>query len=713
MKDLFPTKKSFFAALDRLDDSDDQDEEDKRWGSLFYADKELDKPNPNKVALSLERIPFPGANSDPISSCDQSKRSSPVAVPKPTPAKRPRTTGTMPTIKSGWPPQKKRKTNSAKIIPDDQQIFKGLIFFFFPNNDISPFRRLRIQRAQDYGARWSRNWATDITHVIMDKGLLSSDLLGYLKLEFLPTSVALVNESYPSECIQFRSVLDTSHLRFRVNGTPTATEKDKSPVAEPAPDSLPLKQSRREKNQSPERCLSPVEEPTPNPLPNDFPETVPESILNTVISPPAHEAATEEARERGNRERDALDDIIDEAKATSHLPLDPVEFPIDESAADGSDIETSSSGEESSLKTRKTSTGEGKSKGQDKYDWTKGFACMQKFDPDTKLNNPNSRTIEILQQMLEYYTQTADQWRVMAYRKAINALRKQPNKIATRAQARAIPGIGERLADKIEEIVLTNRLRRLENANHTPEDLIIKEFLGVYGAGLPQASKWVAQGYRSLKDLLERAPLTKQQRIVVERHSDFAQRIPRKEVEAHGAIVRKAVQAVDRDMQVIIGGSYRRGALTCGDVDCLITKPGTSLEQIRTIMLGLVVPRLFNCGFLQASLAISSHQDGSKWHGASALPGTNLWRRIDLLFVPDAEIGAALIYFTGNDIFNRSMRLLARKKGMCLNQKGLYANVLRNQQVKLNGGRLIEGRDERRIFAVLGVPWRPPEHRIC
>jgi hypothetical protein len=37
-------------------------------------------------------------------------------------------------------------------------------------------------------------------------------------------------------------------------------------------------------------------------------------------------------------------------------------------------------------------------------------------------------------------------------------------------------------------------------------------------------------------------------------------------VEAHGAIVRKAVQAVDRDMQVIIGGSYRRGALTRCDV---------------------------------------------------------------------------------------------------------------------------------------------------
>ena len=166
-------------------------------------------------------------------------------------------------------------------------------------------------------------------------------------------------------------------------------------------------------------------------------------------------------------------------------------------------------------------------------------------------------------------------------------------------------------------------------------------------------------------------------------------------------------------MQVIVAGSYRRGALTCGDVDCLITKPGSTLDQIRTVMLELVVPQLFNDGFLKANLVLSAYQDGSKWHGASALPGTDLWRRIDLLFVPDAEIGAALVYFTGNDIFNRSMRLLARKKGMCLNQRGLYTDVLRDGHVKLNSGRLVEGRDERRIFAVLGVPWRPPEHRIC
>ncbi|KAJ6145089.1 DNA polymerase POL4 [Penicillium chermesinum] len=128
-------------------------------------------------------------------------------------------------------------------------------------------------------------------------------------------------------------------------------------------------------------------------------------------------------------------------------------------------------------------------------------------------------------------------------------------------------------------------------------------------------------------------------------------------------------------------------------------------------MVDVVIPQLFRDGFLQVGLATPRRlgHDGSKWHGASSLPGSKVWRRIDLLFVPGEEIGAALLYFTGNDIFNRSMRLLARKKGLCLNQRGLFANVL----MKTNPGRLLEGRDEKRIFALLGVPWRPPEHRIC
>lgn len=51
---------------------------------------------------------------------------------------------------------------------------------------------------------------------------------------------------------------------------------------------------------------------------------------------------------------------------------------------------------------------------------------------------------------------------------------------------------------------------------------------------------------------------------------------------------------------------------------------------------------------------------------------------------------------------------------MRLNQRGLYKNVMRGPgRVKLNEGELVEGADEKKIFAALGVPWRPPEQRIC
>ena len=127
-----------------------------------------------------------------------------------------------------------------------------------------------------------------------------------------------------------------------------------------------------------------------------------------------------------------------------------------------------------------------------------------------------------------------------------------------------------------------------------------------------------------------------------------------------------------------------------------------------------VIPRLHDQGFLKAELAAShSRDDGSKWHGACAL-GSGPWRRLDLLYVPSEELGAALIYWTGNDIFNRSVRLLAGWKGMRLNQHGLYKDVMRGKgRVKVTEGQLLESKSEERIFELLGVPYWPPEHRKC
>ena len=339
---------------------------------------------------------------------------------------------------------------------------------------------------------------------------------------------------------------------------------------------------------------------------------------------------------------------------------------------------------------------------------------MHKHDGEKGKDNPNGKTIGILQQMLDYYDRTGDQWRCLAYRKAVSALQNEKEKIVTKEQALSIRGIGDRLASKIEEIVWTNRLRRLEYANLEPNDVLLSQFMNVYGAGFAQASKWIAQGYKSLDDLREKATLTRNQRVGLDHYDDFLQRIPRTEVEAHGDVVRQCILRMDPGFQIIVGGSYRRGNPDSRDIDLIITKDGASLGEINELVVSSVVPQLFEQGFLKAHLAVSSRADGSKWHGASALPENPTWRRIDFLFVPGDELGAALIYFTGNDVFNRSLRLLASKKGMCLNQRGLFANTLRrSDRVKLTAGYLLESRDEKRIFELLGVPWRPPHHRIC
>lgn len=375
------------------------------------------------------------------------------------------------------------------------------------------------------------------------------------------------------------------------------------------------------------------------------------------------------------------------------------------------DAEESQSEDERKLKRLKWKKGSG-----DKA-WEERFNCMQKHDGLDQSQNPNRRTIEVLQQMADYYERDNDRWRPTAYRRAIAALRKSNVKIMTRDQAIAIPFIGERLADKIEEIVWTNKLRRLENANLEPHDEALQLFLNIYGVGPAQASAWVDQGFRTLNDIREKAPLTKNQQAGVTYYSDFLARIPRHEVELHGKIVRDEIAKVDPGIQITIGGSYRRGAASSGDIDFIITKPDTPLSTLRTIMMATVIPWLQIQKYLRVTLAGTSADDGSKWHGAARLPGRahpKTMRRVDFLYVPWDEMGAALIYFTGNDIFNRSIRLLASKKKYRLNQHGLWEDVMRGPgRVRVTQGKLVEARSERRIFEILKVPYRPPEHRNC
>lgn len=437
---------------------------------------------------------------------------------------------------------------------------------------------------------------------------------------------------------------------------------------------------------------------------------------------------------------DELDELIKESKSTAHLPLDSddddndEERPSSSEGIEGYDSDNHGSEGEREYKAAAARKLLVKKKRQEQkkqkadatptptgsFDQTK-FSCMLGGSGDNIESNPNRKTIEILLEMSAVYERLQflnDKWRVQAYRKAAGMLKKQSKKVRTFEEAIALPGIGDRLAAKIVEIAQTNRLQRLDYALEEPDDHILRLFSGVYNVGPARAHEWVNAGYKSLEEVVQKVKLTKSQEIGIAHYEDFKTRIPRDEVTALGKIVTDAAAEIDPTIEIIISGSYRRGAPSSGDIDCMITRGGTnSTSQLKRFLYKLVT-KLTDAEFLVAALAVPNNEtdDGSKWHGACVLPSSEqkIWRRIDFLLVPTTEFGAALIYFTGDDIFNRSLRLLASKKGMRLNQRGLYKDVLRGQnRVKVTEGTLMEGADEKRIFEILGVPWREPHDRIC
>ena len=651
--------------------------------------------------------------------------------------------------------KRNRKETVLKMAPEERQYFRGLNFFYIPPDDANPVRKLRITRALEHGATWVKNWnnGEGISHIIVDSDLTYADIIKWLKLDKLPSELVLVNEQWPMDCIKFRFLVRPGQMMYEVKGHDEALrrEADGSPsVVGMSQDSTKSVQSLKMKKKlaKPGRWDYVPPKQTPERSEGSSgPRMLPASQQSAFSESPDLEKALklaqfEDSRSQqpqpqpvsgGRKElnsvlqaardlagpapqpsipKDAFEQAMQEARRLNYLPLDPSD---DEDGA-ASDRPASSKSLASS-RPQDDFTAHKRQKLN-----TSTFSCMTGGSLTTPDAGPNSRTVSILQEMADYYTRINDTWRPIAYRKAINTLKRQPVKIITSAEAVKLPNVGQRLADKIEEIVLTDRLRRLETTKTDPADETLRLFLGIYGVGIKQASQWLALGYRTLDDLKKHVDLSENQKLGIEHYDDFATRIPRKEVEAIAAIVQGEAMKIDPKVRFIVGGSYRRGAETCGDIDFLVTKPSTHQTSDLAPFLSSLVRHLRSIGMLVAALAVGHTEDSSKWHGACVLPkeqgGKGVWRRIDFHLAPETELGAALIYFTGNDIFNRSMRLLAKKKGMRLNQRGLFRNVMGGSGAYERGmvkteGQLVEGRNERRIFEVLGVPWREPTERVC
>ena len=687
-------KEQFFADLERLDHLSDDQGDSEPTGKHHAATKTLPATDTTLLKKSTPTKPGSPTGEPP----KKRKASSPIHQPRPpqpaqqtTEPPRPSTADAAIPLPKPVPPPALRRTQSErtapaqkgkrgkkteKVVPPEDRIFEGLSFFFIPNKDDHPVRRIRIGLAIAHGAVWARSWDEPVTHVIIDKDIHIERASRELQDKKLPDGIPVVKDEWLVECLKYKDLRDPKGTRFRVLGmsSPFEVQEQGKSVAS----STPLRKTSRSRS----RSRSPIEEVETH------------AQVASGILPGRREP--HQQNEAKHQFRDALDVAIEEMQELRDIPASLLEE--DESDTEGS--------------TASFSSFDSKQEAPKPHSRT-GFICMEKNDGSN--DNPNARTIDILQRLANHYDKIGEQFRSRAFRLAGSALRKQPTLIQTREDALKIKGIGESIAGQIQEVMRNDGSRRLDSMEADPDGRLRCLFMGVYGAGKQEAQRWVVQGHRTLEDLQKRADLTPNQKVGVEHYDDFQQRIPRAEVEQHAAVVQKALRSVDKGLELIIGGSYRRGSLDSGDIDLLIMKKDAGKEHLHTLMTKSVIPLLTNQGFLKVALASNhSRNDGSRWHGASGLPGSSVWRRLDLLFVPWEERGAALIYFTGNDYFNRSIRYLAGKMQMRLNQHGLFKDVIRGpKRTRVTDGKLVEASSERKIFELLGVTYRPPEHRNC
>jgi len=311
---------------------------------------------------------------------------------------------------------------------------------------------------------------------------------------------------------------------------------------------------------------------------------------------------------------------------------------------------------------------------------------------NTDIAEKFSRLAELLE------IQGANPFRIRAYRKAAQTIESLPHSVASMlaegADLSELPGIGEDLAAKIQEIVQTGHLSLLDQvSSQLPGQLAELAKIPTLG---PKRVKMLYDtlGIQDLKGLAKAAqagtirqlhgfgPKIEEKILAeTERRSGKEERIKISTAEEFGEPILDYLRSAKGVKDTIIAGSYRRRKDTIGDLDILVT-----CTQTKTIMDHFVayneVETVVSKGHTRATVILRSGL------------------QVDLRVVPEESYGAALQYFTGSKAHNIAVRSLAVKKGVKLNEYGVFRGETR-----------IAGRTEEEVYAHVGLPYVEPELR--
>ncbi len=289
-------------------------------------------------------------------------------------------------------------------------------------------------------------------------------------------------------------------------------------------------------------------------------------------------------------------------------------------------------------------------------------------------------------------------FKINAYIEAARRIENLPipiEELAKEGKLTEIKGVGSGIAKKIKQFLETGTIEKLEEfKKKVPPSLL--ELEKIPGIGPKAAlSLYKHLGIKTVEELKEAAEKgkirdlpgfgpKKEENILKalqgmkkkeEKRVSIGLALPLAEF-IKDEIKRKA--PVDK---IEICGSIRRMKETIGDIDILVTSRES--EKVMEVFSNLpVVKEVLVRG--ETKTSVITEED----------------IQVDVRVVEPEFFGAAIQYFTGSKQHNVKLRELAIKKGLKINEYGIF-----------KGEKRMGGEKEEDVYSLLGLPWIPPEMR--
>ena len=316
-------------------------------------------------------------------------------------------------------------------------------------------------------------------------------------------------------------------------------------------------------------------------------------------------------------------------------------------------------------------------------------------------------------------TATVTQFRLKAIKNVVSIFKKLDFKITSSDDLKGINGIGKRTLERVDEIIRTGHLAELDVVPVTDKQAVInsiQELETVIGIGKSTAKQLILKYKIKSVDELKKAvsdgtfKASNTIKLGLKYYGIVQSNIPRAEITSTSKYLQKIASKIDKNLKIMVCGSYRRKRPTSGDIDLLLYHPSIiTMDQINGSnmnnspqYLGMFVGDLERNKFILDS--ITNVDPKIIYMGFSKL-GSNPVRRIDIKYIPYESLPTAMLHFTGPYELNRHMRKEAIKRGMILNEYGLFIEKPNGKKTRVR----IES--EKDVFEILGMNYLTPKQR--